>query len=442
MPLNALVVNPWATDFKLYDEWMHPVGLYFLISFLKQNSAEVSFFNCLSRPEGETSKPNGTGVFFSRPYAKPLLYENIRRHYKIYGQTQESFEKHLLSAHKPNLVFIGTSMTYWVYGVFETVKTIRNIFPEVPIIIGGSSAILISSFLKASLPEINLFSGSLFDQNAITGSGIPCFSSMNALSFQASLLPAFKQLIFAYHGPVLSSTGCPLRCSYCASRFLHTRYQARSTSVVVEEIAFLQERFGVSHFAWYDDALLYKPRRHFIPLMRALSTVGIKASFHSPNGLHVRWLTQEVLETMAFAGFKTLRFGYESGSRAFSRDTSGKVRKNELEEKTRLALDNGFCARDIGVYVMAGLAGQSPGDVANEITFVASLSVKVKPVFFSPVPHTPLFETYARQFPELRETPLFHNDTFFITKLPGWDEQKVQEIIDLAKWYNEKICQK
>ena len=142
---------------------------------------------------------------------------------------------------------------------------------------------------------------------------------------------------------------------------------------------------------------------------------------------------------MRACGFKTLRFGYESGSRAFSRDTNGKVCKEELEKKTGLALNTGFCEKDIGVYVMAGLSGQSPQDVADEIKFVASLSVKAKPVFFSPVPKTPLFEKYSRQFPQLLETPLFHNDTFFITRLPGWDGQAVQEIIDLAKWYNEKL---
>ena len=33
-PFAALVVNPFITDFKLYDEWMHPLGLYFLIDLL------------------------------------------------------------------------------------------------------------------------------------------------------------------------------------------------------------------------------------------------------------------------------------------------------------------------------------------------------------------------------------------------------------------------
>jgi hypothetical protein len=439
MPLQTLVVNPWATDFKLYDEWMHPVGLYYLIAFLKNNGLDVSYYNCLSRTNGPESKSNGTGNFPFRFYSKPELYKGIRRYYKLYGQPEDLFVKYLLSLPEPNVIFIGSSMTYWVLGITETVRVIKRIFPHIPVVIGGTSAILIPSFLAASLPDIHLFKGSLFDQKAIAESGVPLFSSMKALRNDASLLPAFELLTAANHGPAVSSSGCPLRCSYCASRFLHNCYEARSAPVVAEELGFLQARFGVKNFAWYDDALLYKPRQHFIPLMRALSQARITASFHAPNGLHVRWLTQEALEAMRAGGFRTLRFGYESGSRAFSRDTSGKVCKEELKRKTGLALKTGFYGRNIGVYVMAGLAGQSPRDVADEINFVASLSVKVKPVFYSPVPKSPLFEKYSRQFPQLLETPLFHNDTFFITQLPGWSGSAVQEIIDLAKWYNEKL---
>ena len=230
MPINCLVVNPWVTDFKLYDEWMHPVGLYYLIAFLKNNGSDVSYYNCLSRTSDCAPKSNGTGNFPFRAYLKPELYKGIRRYYKLYGQPEESFTKHLLSLPEPNVIFIGSSMTYWVLGIIETVRIIKRIFPHVPIVIGGTSAVLIPSYLTTSIPDIHLFKGSLFDQKAVTGSSIPCFSSMRALNCGDSLIPAFELLKAANHGPALSSRGCPLRCSYCASRFLHHRYESRHTA--------------------------------------------------------------------------------------------------------------------------------------------------------------------------------------------------------------------
>jgi hypothetical protein len=70
---------------------------------------------------------------------------------------------------------------------------------------------------------------------------------------------------------------------------------------------------------------------------------------------------------------------------------------------------------------------------------VASLSVKTKPVFVSPVPRTPLFERYAAAHPVLRHTPLSHNDSYFITLLPGWDATAVQHVMDLAKAKNASV---
>jgi hypothetical protein len=50
-----------------------------------------------------------------------------------------------------------------------------------------------------------------------------------------------------------------------------------------------------------------------------------------------------------------------------------------------------------------------------------------------------LFEAYAALFPRISRNPLFHNDTFFISQLPGWDAQSVQETVNRAKSHNETL---
>lgn len=142
---------------------------------------------------------------------------------------------------------------------------------------------------------------------------------------------------------------------------------------------------------------------------------------------------------MSQSGFRTLRFGYESGDKRYRADTNGKVSKKELEEKIAYILKSGFTGADVGVYVMAGLINQTPGDVLRDMEFVASQGVKVKPVFLSPVPHTPLFKHYAVHYPRLETDPLFHNDSFFIAQLPGWDHAGMQQVIDVSKKFNAKL---
>ena len=192
-------------------------------------------------------------------------------------------------------------------------------------------------------------------------------------------------------------------------------------------------------FAFYDDALLFKPERYFMPLADAILSGGIKARFHTPNGMHARWLDDNVLSRMATLGFCTLRFGYESGDDRFMGDINGKISQHELREKTRMLFGHGFSSSNIGVYVMAGLIGQNPDDVMDDISFIASLKVKAKPVFFSPVPNTKLFDRYLSRYPLLKTDPLFHNDSFFTAQLPGWDFDAMQSIVDYAKKLNSEL---
>jgi radical SAM superfamily enzyme YgiQ (UPF0313 family) len=173
--------------------------------------------------------------------------------------------------------------------------------------------------------------------------------------------------------------------------------------------------------------------------MKLLQQRGIRAQFHTPNGMHIKWLSPEALAIMRQSGFRTLRFGYESGDNRYRADTNEKVSKKELEEKVACIMKSGFTGNEVGVYVMAGLANQSPEDVLLDMEFVASQGVKVKPVFLSPVPHTRLFEHYAVQYPQLKTDPLFHNDSFFVAQLPGWDYAAMQQIIDISKKHNSNL---
>jgi Radical SAM superfamily len=438
--MKALVVNPWVTDFKLYDEWMHPCGLYFLMSLLSHNGTEVCYYNCLDRTPDLKTNANGTARFASRDYPKPNLYAALRRHYKLYGNPLDDFTHYLLSIPRPDVIFIGSAMTYWIAGVKETADVLARVFPSVPCVVGGIAATLAPHPLKSRLDHAYVFSGSLFDKTSLAASGIPILSAMNNLPRDASMLPGLRFLNKAFHGPALTSFGCPMTCTYCASRTLWNTYRPRPPETVADEVEYIVTRFSVRHVAFYDDALLYKPDEHLLPFLKILRERGVFAHFHVPNGMHVRWITPQILDIMIKSGFSTLRFGYESGSAENARHVAAKTTFEDLERKIPLIRSAGFSAAGIGIYVMAGLPGQTPQDVADEMDSVASLGVMAKPVFLSPVPTTPLFDYYSKLVPEIMTDPLTHNDSYFITRLPGWDAIAVQEIIDRAKKHNAGLA--
>ena len=77
--------------------------------------------------------------------------------------------------------------------------------------------------------------------------------------------------------------------------------------------------------------------------------------------------------------------------------------------------------------------------MVEEMKFITSLGVTVKPVFLSPVPGTPIFSEYAKSYPQLLTDPYWHNDSFFIIQLPLWGEEKVEMVRQYARELNTTL---
>lgn len=435
MEQNALVVNPWVTDFKLYDEWMHPVGLYFLITLLRNNNYDVHYFNCLRRNLKSRPKKYTTGDFEYREITKPALYAAIPRKYKLYGCTYEEFIRYLQSIDTPDIICVGSQMTYWVEGLEKTVATIKMVFPETPVIIGGIAAQLIPDTIKKRIPGCHI-AGPIIRNNSFIHSP---FFKLSSFPSPPSMLDGFKALHSVDHAPVLLTLGCPMSCTYCASSLLQPTFQIRPIATVVKEIEYMVNRYGVTDFAFYDDALLVHPEQGILKFIAALQKRNYNLRFHSPNGLHLRFLSDRVLESMKSIGFKTLRFGYESGTVKFRNATSNKTGREELAQQVNRMIRSGFNVKDIGIYIMGGLPEQQPEEMLEELHYVSSLGIKVKPVFISPIPGTSIATIYSKQFPDINKNPLWHNDTFFITKVGGWNFDAVEEIRKTARVLNNHI---
>lgn len=424
--MKILVINPYVTDFKLYDEWMHPAGLYFLMDILRKNGHDISYFNCL-QSYSSSPKKYGTGSFNFSGISKPALYRNIKRKYKLYGKPVEEFRDFLERSPGQDLICIGSMMTYWALGVLKTIKIVREINPTVTIMVGGIASRLMPQFFNQHFD--NCITGELSDPRTLS------LLQIKELP-EPSFLTGFKELHGPVnHGPVLLSLGCPMRCSYCASKILQPSFKYRPLELILREIEFLIESFGVCDFALYDDALLYNPQKVFIPFLRKIIERKYEIRFHTPNGMHLRFITEPLLNLMIEAGFTTFRFGYESGDKKYLQDTSAKVSCNELEDK--IGVIKKYCSdKDVGVYIMGGLRDQTPQQMLNEMDYVGSMGIKVKPVFVSPVPGTALYRYYLRQFPLLESDPLWHNDSYFITCLPTWSADAVDAVRERAKKIN------
>ncbi|OPY06086.1 MAG: B12 binding domain protein [Syntrophaceae bacterium PtaB.Bin038] len=415
-----LLVNPWITDFAAYDLWVRPLGLYILASRLREAGHRVEIIDCLDGGADAARRPPkrgawGQGKFFSEEIPRPEALRPIRRRYRRYGMTPERFRERLASLARPDAVLVGSMMTYWYPGVADAIRGIRGAWPGAPVILGGIYATLCADHARFAtgadlvlpgegervLPRAltDLLGGS-FDLDV--DGGDPDGAPYPALDL-AGRLDAV---------PLLTSRGCPFRCTYCASALLSPGFRARDPIRVVDEIEHWHRRFGTVDFVFYDDALLVDSTHRAVPMLEEILRRGLACRFHCPNGLHVRDLSPRLASLMFRAGFRTIRFGFETASAARQEATGGKVTTEELRRAAAYLREAGYAPREIGVYLLCGLPGQRAEEVKHGIDLVAASGARPILAEYSPIPGTPLWgEALRHARYDIAAEPLFHNNS-------------------------------
>lgn len=422
---HLLLINPWIYDFAAYDYWAKPLGLLKLAALLRENGYRIIYFDALdihhpglrNYPELKIPprKTYGDGHFVKRVVAKPPVLKNIPRNYRRYGIPPSLLRQDLLNLEPPAAVLVTSGMTYWYPGVREAIQIAKEIFPTVPVILGGIYASLCPSHAQKYSGADYLITGQgeskvLHLLNQLTGKTSTNYQFQEELDFYP--YPAWDLLRGIDYIVLFTTRGCPYYCSYCASPLLNPQFHRRNPIKVVDEIQFWVQKYQVKNFAFYDDALLWKPEEHLIPLLQEIIRRGIKVNFHCPNGLHVRGITAQVARLMHLGQFRTLRLGLETSSDQRQKETGGKVTNEEFIAAVKYLQEAGYHPPEIGVYLLAGLPEQTAKEVEESIRFVQKCGARPIITEYSPIPGTSLWKKAVLHSPfDLENEPLFQNNS-------------------------------
>lgn len=422
---KILLLNPWIHDFSAYDFWVRPLGLLTLAALLRRCGFRVQVIDCLDSsldvgvPGGQSGSRKrqdwGCGKFPSEEIPKPEALRPIRKRYRRYGLSPKRLREILQAAGRPDLVLVGSMMTYWYPGVVEAIGEVRTAWPGVPVLLGGNYATLCPEHARAfSGADVVIAGDGEFALPAVLGD---LFGSRVDFDFDGSDLDSYPYPALDLMGrldavPVLTSRGCPYRCSYCASNLLNRGFRMRDPLRVVDEIEYWSRTRGVRNFAFYDDALLVNSTDRAAPMLEEIIRRGLEVNFHCPNGLHIREITPRLAKLLFGAGFRTIRFGFETASAARQAATGGKVTTEELRRSVAYLQEAGYGRADIGVYLLCGLPGQEAREIETGIDLVRGLGAKPILAEYSPIPGTPLWDealSHARY--DIGKEPLFHNNS-------------------------------
>jgi radical SAM superfamily enzyme YgiQ (UPF0313 family) len=425
-PPAVLLINPWIYDFAAYDFWARPLGLLYIASVLRENGCTVRLVDCLAsgaaKKEDSNHRAYGDGHFHKAPVVKPDVLASIPRKYSRYGMSPDFFAAELQKLPPPDVIMVGSMMTYWYPGVFHAIRLVKDHFPGVPVMLGGLYATLCHEHAARYSGADVCIRGAgeaavLKMVSELTGRAIsvlPDHDDPDSLPY-----PAFDLLREQDVLCIVTARGCPYKCTYCASSLLSNGFRARDPSKVLDEISYWVDRYKCKNIAFYDDALLYRADDRIIPLLRGILKRGISCNFHAPNGLHARAITQEVAEVMYRAGFKTIRIGLETADDGLQMQTGGKVTNREFEQAVRHLREAGYPGNDIGVYLLAGLPGQKIDEVRKSIRYVRDCGARPYLAEYSPIPGTALWEDARRHSSFNLDEPLCHNNSILPCRIEG-----------------------
>ncbi len=439
---HILLVNPWIHDFAAYDVWARPLGLLTLGAILRRHGYRVTYLDCLDRfhpraPEGDPFRRHGRGPYLKTKIPKPAGLEDVPRTYSRYGIEPDWLHRDLHALPEPQLILVTSLMTYWYPGVVATIAELKKVFPTVPVILGGIYATLCPDHAAAVSGADGIVTGPgesrILELAAeYTGQARPAqFDPDNPDSYP---YPAFDLQRKTGYIPLQTSRGCPFKCAYCASGFLNPTVQRRSPQAVVREIVYWHQRLGISDFAFYDDALLMDAPRHAVPLLEGIIATGLPLRFHTPNALHIRNISDKIAALMFRAGLTTLRLGLETTAFDQRADLDWKVTEAEFHRAVACLKRAGFAPDQIGAYLLAGLPGQDDAAIETSIRTVLDSGITPIPAYYTPIPHTPLWEAAkAASRYDLEANPVFTNNAIFPCRQEGFSWSMLTRMKDLVK---------
>jgi radical SAM superfamily enzyme YgiQ (UPF0313 family) len=369
----------------------------------------------------------GTGKFFREKALRPKALKHVPRSYSRYGIPKQLLVNALREAGHADAILVTSLMTYWYPGVTDAIAVAREVHPRTPILLGGIYARLCEEHAIATSGANRVVTGiSLQGMARILDELLDLGIAGNGAAppSQGLPLPAFDLLHGLDHVSLLTSTGCPYRCEYCASRFLNPQVFRQDPRQVLNEILHWHRMHGIRDFAFYDDALLVGFEKHLGLLLEGLVKQNLGLRFHTPNALHVKELSREAAKLLWRAGFTTIRLGFETSDMTIHQNLDRKLAEGDFEKVVCWLRTAGFSKEQIGAYILAGLPGQSVGSVRESVEFVRKVGAMPYLAEYSPIPHTLLWEkAVASSQYDLVLEPLFHNNTL----LPCWDEEQRQE---------------
>jgi len=300
--------------------------------------------------------------------------------------------------------FIGlTSTTPQALNLEKIYKTLRKNNSEAFFVIGGNHATAFpEKFIEMGFDSVIVGEG----ENAILELANkliegkkpekiikkPFIEDIDAIPFPARDLIPIKDYEFLIGGKnattVMTSRGCPFRCTFCSNNVWGKTVRQRSSKNVIEEVKELKEKYGFKRIMFFDDTFIINRKRVF-EICDGLKEIGIKWRCFIRSNL----VDNEMLKKMKDSGCVEVGVGIESGSQKIldiiKKDTTVEMNSNVIKMCKKI----GLIAK---AFIMLGL----PGETHETLEETKKWILKTKPDKYDLTIYMPYAQSEIWDYPE------------------------------------------
>jgi len=386
--MRVLLIFPPTTIYPEEDpSLVFPLGIGYLAAVLEQRGYEVHVIDCIAEKEELTKKEDGT-------FHVGLTWSEIR-------------EK--IAKINPDVVGISCLCTADYINAVMVSGIVKEI-DDIPVIFGGAHATALpkETLQNKNVDYVILGEGeyslpalleSIGDKSAlrrVDGIGFKENSKLNikpitkyiedldSLPFPARhLFPMEKYLhtrrvhnYIAKRQPVaqmITSRGCPLKCTFCAIHHIWGRkWRFRTPKNVVDEIEHLIREYCIREIHFEDDNISLNKKR-MMEICDEIIKRKLDITWTAPNGMWVQTLDRELLKKMQDSGCYRVSLGIENGNQQFLTNV---VKKNMNLEKVRTVVKK---LKELKIkstgFFMVGIPGETKETILETIKFAKSLDL-------------------------------------------------------------------
>jgi magnesium-protoporphyrin IX monomethyl ester (oxidative) cyclase len=415
--MNIVLIHPYITvrDTNIYLS--EPLGLVSLATYLRQVLRDEIHISILDLYAMGAEAPKQQGdLYVKGVHDKTVIHKELKKN-------------------QPDLIGIGCCFSGYFAEAVEVAEMAKELYPSVPIVIGGAHATLEAQSILheySCIDYIVCHEGEITLEHLVRAlRGEMSLAAVDGLCFRNAentvvmnphrefiedldRLPipdrAFidmehymrtnhKQFNFSRKKPIatiMTSRGCPYQCVFCCSKNLwRRRWRPRSIDNVVKEIEMLVSDYGIREFCILDDQFILKKDRIYAFCDYFIDR-NLDIAFSNIAGLSI-WLVddEQLLVKMRQAGFYKLTMPVESGNA----ETIKFIRKNvDLDQVSRLVRKANTLGYWTGAFFIIGFPYETREQIMETVAFAYSSQLDFAHFFVAqPYLGTELYDIYHKE---------------------------------------------